>query len=239
MKTIILLIFVCFILISCNNKTPNNILMNEITTNPVTKPPVLEVIPDTLVKVSKPFMLNGNECYWEHKLINGEEIIIKLFDYKTHTLLLKHHDVYPPPNYNKNNYLDEINKESLEDVSFDGYTDILLKSYSGNMAMNDRVYVYLFDHKEEKYISADDLEANRIERIDKKNRKLISSNEYRYGTDSIIHHFDKAGKIKFTDEFSHYRILEDTTWIDYKTYRKIVNGETVNERTQSDTIRWK
>ncbi len=211
--------------------------MNEITTDPVTKPPVREVIPDTLVKVSKPFTLNGDECYWEHKLINDEEIIIKLFDYKTHKLLLKHHDVYPPPNYNKNNYFDEINKESLEDVNFDGYTDIL-KSYSGNMAMNDRVYVYLFDHKEGIYISADDLEANRIELIDKKNRKLITHNEYRYETDSIIHHFDKAGKIKFTDEFSHCRILEDTTWIDYKTYRKIVNSETIEEKTQSDTIRW-
>lgn len=214
-------------------------LMNGITTDSVTKSPVRKALPDTLIKISKPFMLNGNECYWEHKLINDEEIIIKLFNYKTHKLLLKHHDVYPPPNYNKNNYFDKINKESLEDVNFDSYTDILLKSYSGNMAMNDRVYVYLFQQKEGIYISADDLEANRIERIDKKNRKFITSNEYRYGIDSIIHHFDKAGKIKFTNEFSHYRILEDTIWVDYKTYRKIVNGKTVNERTQSDTIRWK
>lgn len=238
MKTITLLIFVCFILVSCNNKTPNNILMNEITTDSVTKSPVREVIPDTLVKVSKPFTLNGNKCYWENKLVGSSKFIVRLLDYNSNKVLLKHHDVYPPPNYNKNNYFDEINKESLEDVNFDSYTDILLKSYSGNMAMNDRVYVYLFDDKEGIYISTDNLEANSTEHIDKKNRKLISSNEYRYGTDSIIHHFDKAGKIKFTDEFSHYRILEDTTWIDYKTYRKIVNSETIEEKTQSDTIRW-
>ncbi|WP_129752193.1 XAC2610-related protein [Flavobacterium beibuense] len=212
--------------------------MNEITTDSVTKSPVPEIIADTLAKISSPFILNGTKCYWEHKLISGEEIIIKLFDYKTDKLLLKHHDIYPPLNYNAKNYFDNINNESLVDVNFDGYTDILLKIYSGSMAMNDRVYVYLFNHKEGKYTSAEYLEANRIELIDKKNRKLITSNEYRYGTDSIIHHFDKVGKVEFTDEFSHYRILEDTTWIEYKTYKKIVNGETINERTQSDTIKW-
>lgn len=238
MRTITFLLFACLILGSCNNKTSNNSQTTEIKTDTVATSTTQEVILDTLVKISKPFKLNGIKCYWEHKVAGSNKFIIRLLDYNTNKVLLAHDDIFPPLNYKADNYFDEINKESLKDVNFDGHIDVLLKIYSGAMAMNDRIYVYLFDHEDRIYISADELEANRIELIDKKNRKLIAANEYRYGTDSIVHHFDKAGKIKFTDEFSNYTILEDTTWVEYKTYKKIVNGETVYERTKSDTIKW-
>lgn len=83
-----------------------------------------------------------------------------------------------------------------------------------------------------------DLSDNHIKLIDIKNRRLITGSEYRHGTDSTIHYFYLLGDIRFTEVYSDSRTLHDTIWIDYKCYKKIVNGQTVIEKRSSDTLKW-
>ncbi len=238
MKSITIFIFVCYILTNCNDRTSKISIANGVNTGNLTKIPIQEATQDTLVKISKPFTLNGIECYWKHQNIANTDIIIQLLSNKTNKILLEHlEDIFQPTNYNADDFFTEVGNNGYTDVNFDGFTDILIRSYT-NTIMSDVVYVYLFNPKAEEYTVSDELSDNRIDIVDKQNRRLITGNEYRFGTDSIIHSFDKKGQIKYKEVYSNYRMQNDTTWFTCKDYQKLINGKLVIERRTCDTIKW-
>jgi len=239
MKAIVVIIFITLSFTACRNKGYTNSSVGQLGTDPVSITAPLEIRSDTVSKMSKPFKINNIKCYWKHQNIGNTDIIIQLRASKTKKILLEHlDDVFQPTNYNAEDYFTEVSKNGYADVNFDGFTDILIRNYTST-PMNDVVHVYLYNPNTKGYTISDELSDNRIDRVDKENRKLITGNEYRYGADSTIHSFDKAGKIKYTEVYSNYRMQNDTTWLACKDYKKLINGEPVIERTVCDTIRWK
>ena len=53
---------------------------------------------------------------------------------------------------------------------------------------------------------------------------------------SRVHHFDKNGKIKFTEITTREVIAGDTTSLLHTSYKKIVDGKTI--KTEIDTTKF-
>lgn len=218
-------------LISCNNSIKSDSSSKEnITTDSVNsnKIPVNE--DNTFIKKSKPFRINGIECYWEQTDTLTEEgrmDLIKLRDYKTKRILVNHTECclkYGFDFYSQDNFLD---------VNFDGFKDFLIVSY-GSMAMFELTNIYLFDNKTKKFVYSD-LSDNGIE-TDSVNRRLITSSSDispngRNFEKTKTHYFDKFGKVKYTEVITTEDW--DTIPIVYRTYEKIVNGKVVETKKDS------
>jgi hypothetical protein len=104
--------------------------------------------------------------------------------------------------------------------------------------MNDLTHFYLFNKETKVFEYADELTDSHIEYTDSINKKLIMSNDYRFGRDSIVHSFDNFGKIKFTEVFRAYSQEIDTTWVQYEEYEKIINGEIIETKRDSIIEKW-
>jgi len=235
MRNIAIFIFIALSLAGCRKHIHKKSL-NDTVADTVSVAAIPQAGYDTVVKTSSPFKLNGTQCYWKHSIVNDDEIIIEMLDHKTDRILLEGFNfIYLQPDYNAPGYFDDINSNSFADVNFDGFTDVLITNY-GSGPINDHVYIYLFDKEANSYAERQDLSDNRIAAIDAESRKLITTNAYRYGTDSTVNCFDKVGKLKFMEVYSAYMMMEDTAWVEHTTYSKTINGKIVKERTSTDTI---
>lgn len=219
MKTVFYILII-LLLASCKNSLKNKESKKLVITDTV----AIREIPVHkygTIKKSKPFKINGIECYWEQTDTLAEESamdLIKLKDFKTNRILVNHIDCclkYGFDFYSKDNFLD---------VNFDGFKDFLIRSY-GSMAMFELTNIYLFDNKTKSFVYSD-LSDNGIE-TDSINRKLTTSSFDRDFEKTKIHYFDKFGKAKYTQVITKY--LDSTYEVKYRTIEKIVNGKVVEK----------
>lgn len=196
-----------------------------------------EIKYDTIVKISEPFVLNKISCYWKHMLFIANyglsDILMELKEYKTDSLILQYSDFVKYQddfNYKSDSYFDEINEKCFKDVNFDGYKDFVSYSY-GSMPMTSMTNIYIYDSQTKTFASQKDvggeyLSYNNIDKIDTINKILITSSFDMERVYKRKHHFDRNGKIKF----SEYIIEEDfypndTTSKLIRTFKKIIKGE--------------
>lgn len=182
------------------------------------------------IEKSKPFKINGIECYWEKTDTLAEEgtlQLIKLKDYKTNQILVNHAECCMKYGF------DFYSSENFLDVNFDGYKDFLIRSY-GSTAENEQTNIYLFDYKSKKFAYSEVLSDNGIE-TDSINRKLITSSFGRDFGVTRIHYFNKFGKIKYTEVITEYsKYLDSVDFpVEYKIFEKIVNGKVVETKKDS------
>jgi hypothetical protein len=182
---------------------------------------------DTLVRTSKPFELNTILCYWENYIINNEEININLKNYNTKKVLINESlfvtdlDV----DYNSSAFFNNLNNEFFNDLNFDGFKDF--KFYSkGSMAMTSLTNIYLYNNKTQSYDYSEYLSAISIDEIDKKNRRLVTYTFNREYEIKKNHYFNKKGRLKYSELFTHYYSEEDST----EVYEKIINGKVVKTK---------
>lgn len=89
---IFLHIFIILLLEGCINPTKNveptkGEIKKAIINDTVSATELPEIKLDTLIKVSKPFKINGIECYWKHYITDdGVKFILK--SYKTNQILI-------------------------------------------------------------------------------------------------------------------------------------------------------
>ena len=220
MKTVFQILII-LLLVSCKNSLKNKESKKLVITDTVANREISVHKYGTIIKKSKPFIINGIECYWEQTDTLAEESamdLIKLKDFKTNRILVNHIDCclkYGFDFYSKDNFLD---------VNFDGFKDFLIRSY-GSMAMFELTNIYLFDNKTKSFVYSD-LSDNGIE-TDSINRKLTTSSFDRDFEKTKIHYFDKFGKAKYTQVITKY--LDSTYEVKYRTIEKIVNGKVVEK----------
>lgn len=216
--------FLILFLVSCKNLKNNNFTQEYIITDT-----------DTISKIGKVFKINNIECYFRLNdtiIENNPDIIIELREYKTNKILISHSDAWIL------RFGFDVNSiNNFEDVNFDGYKDFY-HTNSANVVMNDLTHFYLFNKETKAFEYADELTDSHIEYTDSINKKLIMSNDYRFGRDSIVHSFDNFGKIKFTEVFRSYSQEIDTTWVEYEKYEKIINGEIIETKRDSLIEKW-
>lgn len=233
---VVLFIFIALI-VGCRKDITENSSEIQVSTDTTSVKLFPGLVQDTVIKISEPFILNKITSYWRHK-ITESEISIELRNYKTDKILLEDSFyIYSPIDYKAADYFERLSQDGFRDVNFDGFTDIVYRIY-GSTTLSDEDNIYLFNNVDKSYKISPDLSDNHIKLIDTENRRLITGSEYKHGADSTIHYFDRSGNIKLAEVYSDYRVLHDTTWIDYKSYKKIVNKEIVIERTSGDTIKW-
>lgn len=220
MKKLFYISFLILFLVSCKNLKNNNFTQEYIITDT-----------DTISKIGKVFKINNIECYFRLNdtiIENNPDIIIELREYKTNKILISHSDAWI------SRFGFDVNStNNFEDVNFDGYKDFY-HTNSANVVMNDLTHFYLFNKETKAFEYSEELTDSHLEDIDSINKKLIMSNDYRFGTDSIVHSFDNFGKIKFTEVFSDYEEKIDTIWTPIKAYKKIINGNIIEAK--QDTI---
>lgn len=224
MKNLFYILFLILFLVSCKNLKNNSFTQEYIITDT-----------DTLPKIGKVFKINDIECYFRLNdtiIEDISDIIIELKEYKTNKILISHSDVWI-----LRFGFDVNSTDNFEDVNFDGYKDFYHTNSSGNI-MGDLTHFYLFNKEAKQFEYWEELTDSHIEGTDSINKKLFMSNDYRFGRDSIVYSFDDFGKIKFKEIFSDYSQEIDTTWVQYKEYRKIINGEEVETKRDSIIEKW-
>jgi hypothetical protein len=225
---ILFYIFTISLLVSCKN-LENNPIKKIVIKDTVS---TLEIPSHKygLILKSKPFKINGIECYWEKTdtlVDEGVSNLIKLIEKRTKRILINHQECCLKYGFDfgsPNNFLD---------VNFDGYKDFLIRSY-GSIAMFENTNIYLFNNKTKQFVYSD-LSDNLIE-TDSINRKLITRSFDRSSEGNFnktkTHYFDAFGKAKYTEVFTIQDF--DTIPVEYRTYEKIVNGKLV--KTKKDTV---
>jgi hypothetical protein len=222
------------IALSCQNSKSNKVSEE----NTVEKE---KVITDTLIKVSEPFLINGIKCYWEFELTvydgaKGGSGINKLKNHNTNKVLLLNEDYFDLDLFisiDKRNF--DFNGE-FKDANFDGFKDFIVYSRTGSGSGGSVFNVYLFDKKKNifkfsKELSGGEFEINEADKTVSTYWKMgVSWNS------SQVHHFDKNGKIKFTEITTREVITGDTTSLLQTTYKKIVEGKTI--KTEIDTTKF-
>jgi hypothetical protein len=222
------------IALSCQNSKSNKVSEE----NTVEKE---KVITDTLNKVSEPFLINGIKCYWEFELTvydgaKGGSGINKLKNHNTNKVLLLNEDYFDLDLFisiDKHNF--DFNGE-FKDANFDGFKDFIVYSRTGSGSGGSAFNVYLFDKKKNifkfsKELSGGEFEINEADKTVSTYWKMgVSWNS------SQVHHFDKNGKIKFTEITTREVITGDTTSLLQTTYKKIVEGKTI--KTEIDTTKF-
>jgi len=193
-----------------------------------------EMKTDTFTIKSQPFVLNNLLCYWEHFFVIydnfGIEIEAKLYDYKTKQIILEYSESPRNPeyyyDYKSESYFDSINMHYFEDFNFDGYKDFSIYSY-GSMAMTSVTSIYLFNNKTKVFDYSEELSDNTIEEIDTIKRILKTFSWDMENTYNKIHHFDRSGKLLFSEIFDYSNETDDLVY-----YRKIVNQKVIEQRTK-------
>ena len=224
MRQIQCILIVLLLLLSCQNKVKKEQVKKSIKDTAIISENSLEKHRTTIIR-SKPFLINGIECYWEQTDTLSDEStmdLIKLKDFKTNKILVNHTecclkyglDFYAPDNF--------------RDVNFDGFKDFLIISY-GSSAMFEITNIYLFDNKAKRFVYSD-LSDNGIE-TDSIERKLVTTSFDKDFERTKNHYFDKFGKIKYSEIITEYSNPE------YKTYEKILNGKVVAKKVDSVKIK--
>lgn len=203
--------------VSCKSSVEKSIVPKKnVTTDTVsTVESTVHKYGENIIK-SKPFTINGIQCYWEQTdtlMDEGSMDLIKLKDYKTNRILVNHIECCLKYGF------DFDSPENFMDVNFDGYRDFLIRSY-GSMAAFEITNIYLFESKTKQFTPSD-LSDNSIT-TDSINRKLITSSFDRDYEKTKTHYFDRAGKLKYTEVVTEYLNPSE-----YKIYEKIVNGKVI------------
>jgi hypothetical protein len=234
MKSLIYISLLTMIALSCQN-SKNNKVSEE---NTVEKE---KVITDTLIKVSEPFLINGIKCYWEFELTvcdgaKGGSGINKLKNHNTNKVLLLNEDYFDLDLFisiDKHNF--DFNGE-FKDANFDGFKDFIVYSRTGSGSGGSAFNVYLFDKKKNIFKFSKELSGGEFE-INEADKTISTYWKMGVGWNSSqVHHFDKNGKIKFTEITTREVITGDTTSLLQTTYKKIVEGKTI--KTEIDTTKF-
>lgn len=223
---------------SCKNSLTTNLstIKNVVIDTVATGEPS-EIKFDTIIKVSKPFELNGILCYWENHIVCVEENInqidINLKNNKTkQTLLQVSLDVEDSVDYKSDIYFNKLNNDYFQDLNFDSFKDFYYFS-KGSMLMTSSTNVYLFNNDAKSFEYSEYLTAISIDEIDKENKRLITTRFDMDSDETKTHYFDNLGKLKYTEVVAEYSKYLDTIPFKYKKYKKIVNGEVVETKTDS------
>lgn len=249
MGKLLYILFLFTLFLSCVNSKNNFVANSTIISDTISAEIVAEVKYDTIVKISEPFILNENFCYWKHFLIIADyglcDIIMELKENKTERLIFRYFDYVKYEgnfNYKSDSYFDEINEKHFKDVNFDGYKDFIIRSF-GSMAMTDQTNIYIYDNLTKTFVNkkeadGEDFSDNNIEEIDSINKILTTSSFDMEGVYTRKHHFDKNGKIKFSEYLSEeFLYPNDTIEKRITKYTKIINGKEVE--TKIDTTDFK
>ncbi len=250
MKNLFYISFLIVLVVSCKNSN-NNSDVEEIIADTISKAlieeEIIEIKTETIIKISDPFELNTIFYYWEHSIILNNDILhevkMKLKDYKTDKVILESANYVKYEGdfkYKSENYFDEINKRYFKDVNFDGYKDFINFHY-GSMGMTDWTEIYVFNNQTKTFDSVkdaegEDLSDNRIEKIDSINKILVTSSFDMERAYIRKQHFDKKGKIKFSEYITESSVDISDTIFGVLDYKKIINGEIVE--TKTDTIKY-
>lgn len=193
---------------------------------------------DTLVKISEPFLINGIKCFWEFKLIvyegaTGGSGINRLKNHNTNKVLLLNEDYFDLDLFNsidKNNF--DFNGE-LKDANFDGLKDFIVYSRTGSGSGGAMFKVFLFNTKKGVFEFSEELSGGEFE-LNEAEKTVSTYWKMGVGWNSTqVHHFDKNGRIKFTEITTREIIDNDSL---QTTYKKIVDGKTI--KTEIDTTKF-
>ena len=228
---IVFYIFTILFLVSCKNKVakiaipiPNEKVINIDT---AAHYEAHEIKRDTIKHQSSPFEMNGVFLYWEKNYVITDERIsdlyVRLRYYKTNHILFE----IPLDSENKivdsNDFYYKLTKENFDDYNFDGFIDA---SYYLIGSKGSSTAIYLFNPNTKSFDYSEELSASFID-LDKKNRILVAEyiDVYSDFETTKKHHFDKSGKIKYTEVVKEY--------LDHKIYEKIVNEKVVESKVDS------
>jgi hypothetical protein len=231
-KLLVLIQIVLFI--SCKNAVTKTAIptvsQKTINTDTVAHQEPHEIKWDTIKHQSNRFEVNRFFLYWEKNYVMADggisEIYVSLRNYETKRLLVEVPLDFEDHIDNSDDFYNKLKEQSFEDYNFDGFDDVSVY-FRGSMAMTSATAIYLFNPKTKAFEDSEELSATDIE-VDKKNRILIARNFDLHSETTKKHHFNKFGKIKYTEVFTHYN---DS--IEYKTYEKIVNGKVVESKADS------
>jgi hypothetical protein len=254
MKNIIYISFLIIIVLSCQNSKDNTVSEENNTDNEnIITDTLVQKVPeykkteinwekyDTFLKVSEPFLINGIECFWEFELTvyegaTGGVGINRLKNHSTNKVLLLNEDYFDLDLFNsidKNNF--DING-GFQDANFDGFKDFIVYSRTGSGSGGIASNVYLYDKKRNVFELSDELSGGEFQ-INETDKTV--STYWKMGVSwnsSQVHHFDKNGKIKFTEITTREIIDGDTTSLLQTTYKKVVDGKTI--KTEIDTTKF-
>ncbi len=202
------------------------------------------VVTDTVIKISKSFQLNTIWCYWKHTFVvygeSGFDLSMELRNSNSDSIMFefehapKHSEEY---NYKAGNYFEELNREHFKDVNFDGFKDFTIYLY-GSMPMTSQTDIFIFNKNTGQFEidPEEDLSDTVIEELDSINRILVTSGFNMEATHKTKYHFDRNGKIKFTEKISEKMLdSDDANQLTVSEYEKYVKGKLINRRT--DTLR--
>ena len=133
----------------------------------------------------------------------------------------------------KNNF--DFNGE-FKDANFDGHRDFIVYSRTGSGSGGSAFNVFLYNKRKNIFEISDELSGGEFE-INEIDTSVSTYWKMGVGWNSSrVHHFDKNGKIKFTEITTREIIGGDTTNLLQTTYKKIVDGKTI--KTETDTIKF-
>ena len=229
-------IIITLLLASCKNVVNNNVIPKTpqkiINTDTAAVETPHEYKYDTISYLSKPFELNGMSLYWEKRVITVDgrrsDEYSNLKNYKTKQLLIEGTSDFEDKEDHSDEYYSKLNKNHFEDYNFDGFIDASFFS-RGSMAITSSTGIYLFNPKTNSFDYSEELSATDIT-VDEKAKTVTSTNYNLHSEIAKKYHFDKFGKIKYTEIF---KTEFDST--EYRTYEKIVKGKVVESKV--DTIK--
>jgi len=212
-------------------KPPTAPVQKVITMDTVSHQAPREIKYDTIKHLSKPFEVNRILVYWEKNYVMANqglsETFARLLNYKNKKRLIEVALDFEDHIDNSDAFYAKLKEESFADYNFDGFEDV--SDYSrGSTAMTSVTGIYLFNPKTKTFEYSEELSATGVE-VDKKGKMLTATNYNLHSETAKKHHFDKLGKIKYTEVITkHYDSIE------YTTYEKIVKGKVVESKV--DTV---
>lgn len=242
-KLFYILIFLSFL--SCKNSKETDFAVVEnvqqdsiIESEPLPeyKEPIITEYdePKTLVKKSKPFVINGIKCYWEltGSVYDDFYLVFGTLELKNNTnnkVLLSNEDMYY-----RSYFEDEDLSLESQDANFDGFQDFVFSSRTGSGSGGSGYRIYFFDNNKKSFDSL--MEIGNLE-INPANKTISGSWKMGAGWNSNeVHYFGKNGKIKYSENTIREVISGDTATLLKTTYEKIINKKVVE--TQIDTTKF-
>lgn len=231
----LLYIFIIF-LVSCKKTEDKPIVTENVKQDTLVQTvPVYEEVnyyskPDTLVKISKPFVVNNIKCYWELTGIADSDYplvyaILELKNYKNNKVLLSREEDF----YDRY-YFEDKGELSFQpqDVNFDGFKDFVFRSHTGSGSGGTAYLVYFFDNNKKVFDSIMEIGNIEIDNINKTISGSWKSGVFDRG--EITHYFGNNGKVKYSEHIMSEKIEAGVKI----TSEKIINNKTIE--TKTDTI---